>query len=119
MAVVRTRGLAGRTLDNLRDAVLATSALWTRRVPTAELNRWLGDALAAYPPPLVEGRRLKLRYVTQVKSRPPTFALFASRPEKLPDSYGRYLVNALRERFGLPGVPIRLHLRRGKNPYAD
>jgi GTP-binding protein len=119
LAVVTISALGGRNLDKLLDAVLATYDLWNRRVPTAELNRWLGDALAAHPPPLVEGRRLKLRYVTQVKSRPPTFALFGSRPEKLPESYARYLVNALRERFGLPGVPIRLYLRKGKNPYAD
>jgi len=119
LAVVTVSALAGRNLDKLLDAVLAAYDLWNRRVPTAELNRWLGDALDSHPPPLVEGRRLKLRYITQVKSRPPTFALFASRPESLPESYSRYLVNALRERFGLPGVPIRLYLRKGKNPYAD
>src|SRR5215470_8248918 len=118
LAVVTISALAGRNLDKLLDAVLAAYDLWNRRVPTAELNRWLGDALAAHPPPLVDGRRLKLRYVTQVKARPPTFALFASRPEKLPESYARYLVNALRERFDLPGVPIRLNLRKGTNPYA-
>ena len=119
LAVVTISALAGRNLDKLLDAVLATYDLWNRRVPTAALNRWLGDALATHPPPLVDGRRLKLRYVTQVKARPPTFALFASRPEKLPESYARYLVNALRERFDLPGVPIRLFLRKGANPYAD
>jgi GTPase len=119
LAVVTISALAGRNLDKLLDAVLAAYDLWNRRVPTAALNRWLGDALATHPPPLVDGRRLKLRYVTQVKARPPTFALFASRPEKLPDSYARYLVNALRERFDLPGVPIRLNLRKGTNPYAD
>jgi len=110
--------LRASSLDKLLDAVLAAYDLWNRRVPTAALNRWLGDALATHPPPLVDGRRLKLRYVTQVKARPPTFALFASRPEKLPESYARYLVNALRERFDLPGVPIRLNLRKGTNPYA-
>jgi len=119
LAVVTISALAGRNLDKLLDAVLAAYDLWNRRVPTAALNRWLGDALATHPPPLVDGRRLKLRYVTQVKARPPTFALFASRPEKLPESYARYLVNALRERFDLPGVPIRLNLRKGKNPYTD
>jgi len=119
LAVVTISALAGRNLDKLLDAVLAAYDLWNRRVPTAALNRWLGDALATHPPPLVDGRRLKLRYVTQVKARPPTFALFASRPEKLPESYARYLVNALRERFDLPGVPIRLNLRKGANPYAD
>ncbi|MEX0696423.1 MAG: ribosome biogenesis GTPase Der [Dongiaceae bacterium] len=115
---VTVSALAGKNLDRLLDAVLAAYELWNRRVPTSALNRWLGDAVEAHPPPLVAGRRLKLRYGAQIKTRPPTFALFVSRPEKLPDSYSRYLVNSLRDSFDLPGVPIRLLLRKGKNPYA-
>ena len=115
---VTVSALTGKNLDRLLDAVLAVYELWNRRVPTAALNRWLGDAVEAHPPPLVAGRRLKLRYGAQIKTRPPTFALFVSRPEKLPDSYSRYLVNSLRDSFDLPGVPIRLQLRKGKNPYA-
>jgi GTP-binding protein len=118
LPVVTVSALSGRNLDRLLDAVLEAYDVWNRRVPTAELNRWLVTALEAHPPPLIEGRRLKLRYVTQVKARPPTFALFASRPEKLPDAYARYLVNGLRDRFELPGTPVRLYLRKGKNPYA-
>ena len=116
--MVTVSALTGRNLDRLLDAVLEAYDVWNRRVGTAALNRWLVTALEAHPPPLVDGRRLKLRYVTQVKARPPTFALFASRPEKLPDAYARYLVNGLRDRFDLPGTPVRLYLRKGKNPYA-
>jgi GTP-binding protein len=118
LPVVTVSALTGRNLDRLLDAVLQAYDVWNRRVPTAGLNRWLAGALEAHPPPLIEGRRLKLRYITQIKARPPTFALFASRPEKLPDAYARYLVNGLRDRFDLPGTPVRLFLRKGKNPYA-
>jgi GTP-binding protein len=83
------------------------------------LNRWFETALERHQPPLVEGRRLKLRYVTQAKARPPTFLVFGTRAERLPDDYQRYLVNSLRESFGLPGTPIRLQLRGTKNPFAD
>ena len=89
-----------------------------RRVGTSELNRWLADAISEHTPPAVSGRRIKLRYITQPKARPPTFVLFCSRPEALPDSYRRYLINGLRDTFDLAGVPIRLNLRRGENPYA-
>ena len=91
--------------------------MWNRRVATAELNRWLAATQQRHPPPLVAGRRLRLRYMTQVNTRPPSFALFASKPSELPNSYRRYLVNSLREGFDLPGTPIRLMLRQGKNPY--
>ena len=94
-------------------------AVWNTRVPTGELNRWFETALERHQPPLVEGRRLKLRYVTQAKARPPTFLVFGTRAERLPDDYQRYLVNSLRESFGLPGTPIRLQLRGTKNPFAD
>ena len=100
------------------EAVFQAHDLWNRRVSTGRLNRWLARVVEHHPPPLVQGRRLKLRYVTQVEARPPTFALFVNKPEKLPESYVRYLVNTLREDFGLPGVPIRMLLRKGRNPYA-
>jgi GTP-binding protein len=105
-------------LDTLMQAVLAADALWNRRLPTHTLNQWLQAAVDAHPPPAVSGRRIKLRYITQAKARPPTFVLFCSRPKALPTSYVRYLVNSLRESFDLPGVPIRLNLRKGANPYA-
>jgi GTP-binding protein len=95
--------------------------VWNRRVSTGQLNRWLEAMRDAHQPPLAQGRTNKMRYMTQVKARPPTFALFLSQPGELPDSYQRYLVNGLREPFGLVGVPIRLLLRESssKNPYAD
>ncbi len=116
--VVALSALTGRGVEALMPAAFAVRERWSRRVETAPLNRWLEEAVAAHPPPVVAGRRLKLRYVTQVKARPPTFALFASRPTAFPESYRRYLANRLREAFGLEGVPLRLNLRAGKNPYA-
>ena len=116
--VVTCSGLTGAGTDGIMPAVLAAFDTWNRRVPTAALNRWLEGAVAHHPPPLAAGRRLKLRYITQVKARPPTFALFASKPQALPESYRRYLVNGIGTEFGLAGVPIRLLLRAGKNPYA-
>jgi GTP-binding protein len=116
--VVTVSARSGQGLDKLMEAALEAYAVWNSRVPTGQLNRWLEAVVEAHPPPLVSGRRLKLRYATQVKSRPPTFALFASKPEDLPDAYQRYLVGSLRDRFNLPGTPIRLLLRKGKNPYA-
>jgi GTP-binding protein len=110
---------SGSSVAKLMPAVLATHEAWNRRIGTPALNRWLGAVQARHPPPLVHGRRLKLRYITQANIRPPTFALFASTPSELPDSYRRYLVNLMREDFDLPGVPIRMMLRKGKNPYAE
>jgi GTP-binding protein len=100
------------------DAVLAADEIWNRRLPTHLLNQWLSAAVDAHTPPAVAGRRIKLRYMTQANARPPTFVVFCSQPKALPDSYVRYLVNGLREAFDLPGVPIRLNLRKGANPYA-
>ena len=94
-------------------------AIWNTRVPTGELNRWFESALARHQPPLVDGRRLKLRYITQAKARPPTFVAFGTRAEQTPESYRRYLVNSLRETFGLPGTPVRLQLRGTENPYVN
>jgi GTP-binding protein len=116
---VTLSALTGRNLDRLMSAVFEAHAVWNKRASTAALNRWLAGVTEQHPPPLVQGRRVKLRYATQIKTRPPTFALFVSRPEKLPDSYLRYLENSLRDTFKLAGVPIRLTMRKGKNPYAD
>ena len=109
----------GEGIDRLFPALRAAYEKWNKRIPTGELNRWFEAALERFPPPLVQGRRLKLRYITQVKARPPTFALFGTRAEQTPDTYHRYLVNNLREEFDLPGVPIRLFLRGTDNPYVD
>ena len=117
VAVVPVSGLTGFGLDAMMGAVAAADEIWNRRVATADLNRWLATVEQRHPPPLVASRRLRLRYMTQVNTRPPTFALFASKPGELPDSYRRYLVNALRKEFDLPGTPIRMMLRKGKNPY--
>lgn len=93
--------------------------MWNLRVSTGALNRFLEDALARHPPPAIKGRRVRIRYMTQAKARPPTFVLFGNQLKALPDSYLRYLVNALRSAFRMPGTPIRLTLRASKNPYAD
>ena len=93
--------------------------IWNTRVPTKALNRWLEAVLDRHPPPAVSGRRIKIRYATQAKTRPPHFIVFCSRPEALPESYIRYLTNDLRERFDLAGIPLRLSLRGGDNPYHD
>jgi GTP-binding protein len=118
VALVPVSGLTGYGLHRLMQAVFAADQVWNRRVPTGALNRWLGAIQEHHPPPLAGGRRLRLRYITQVNTRPPTFALFASQPGELPESYRRYLVNALREDQALPGTPIRLMLRKGANPFA-
>ncbi len=115
--VVPVSGLAGTGIDRLMEAIVAAEHVWNRRVPTATINRWLEETLATHPPPAVSGRRIKIRYMTQVKARPPHFALFGNQLDELPRSYTRYLVNGLREAFDLPGVPIRLSLRGGKNPF--
>jgi GTP-binding protein len=117
VALVPVSGLTGFGLEAMMTAVGAADQVWNRRVTTADLNRWLAGVQERHPPPLVAGRRLRLRYMTQVNTRPPSFALFASKPGELPDSYRGYLVNALRREFDLPGTPIRMMLRKGKNPY--
>ena len=118
VTVVPVSALSGRGVDKLMDAVLAAYEIWNRRVPTAALNRWLEEALDRHTPPASSGRRIRLRYVTQPSSRPPTFVAFCSKPGDLPPSYVRYLVNSLRETFDLPGTPIRFGLRKGSTPYA-
>ena len=116
--VVPVSALTGEGLDRLMQAVIDIHAVWNRRVETSALNRWLAEVVASYPPPAVSGRRIRLNYITQPKSRPPTFVLFMSRSDAVPDAYRRYLVNSLREGFNLPGTPIRLTLREKSNPYA-
>ncbi|MGB0671976.1 MAG: ribosome biogenesis GTPase Der, partial [Rhodospirillales bacterium] len=116
--IVTLSAKTGKGLNRLLPAVLGAYDVWNRRIPTAKLNRWLMGVQEHHPPPLSSGRRIKIRYITQPKSRPPRFVLFCSKPDDLPESYHRYLVNALREDFDLPGVPIRIMVRKGDNPYA-
>ena len=116
--VVAIEAVNGRHLDRLMENILNQYDLWNRRFNTAELNRWLEDIVRRNPPPMVQGRRSKPRYLTQVKSRPPTLALFGNRLSNLPESWKRYLLNRLRADFSLPGVPIRLMLRHQNNPYT-
>ena len=116
--VVAVSGESGQGIEKLMEGVFRAADVWNRRMSTAELNRWLEGVLASHPPPAISGRRIKIRYMTQVKSRPPHFAFFGNQLAKLPTAYSRYLVNGLREAFELPGVPIRTSMRTGKNPYA-
>ena len=117
--LVTVSGRTGRGLDRLHDAILRAHDVWNRRVPTAALNRWLSAMVEAHPPPAPQGKRIKLRYMTQAKTRPPGFVVMCSHPDKMPDSYARYLVNGLRADFDMPGTPIRLTMRGqgDKNPY--
>ena len=116
--IVALSGLTGEGLDRLMQAILDIHAIWNRRAPTNALNRWLADALAAHPPPAVRGRRIRLNYATQTKTRPPSFVLFCTRADAIPEAYQRYLINSLRDAFDLPGVPVRLTLREKANPFA-
>lgn len=116
--VVALSARTGEGLDRLMAAVIESHAVWNRRVPTAALNRFLAEAVAAHAPPAAHGRRSRLDYITQPKARPPSFVLFSSRAYALPETYRRYLVNGLRENFALPGTPIRLTVRAKPNPYA-
>jgi len=115
--LVVVSGLTGEGLDRLMQAIVDAYGVWNRRVPTGALNRWFEQVLSAHPPPAVSGRRLKLNYITQAKSRPPSFVLFCTRADAVPDAYKRYLTNSLRESFDLPGTPIRLTLREKDNPF--
>jgi GTP-binding protein len=117
--VVTLSAATGAGVEKFLPAVRAASAVWNTRVATGALNRWFETALERHPPPLVEGRRLKLRYITQAKARPPTFLVFGTRAELMPEDYHRYLVNGLRESFDLPGTPIRIYGRGTTNPYAE
>jgi GTP-binding protein len=116
---VPVSGQTGRGLDKLMQAVIDTDRTWNRRISTAKLNRWLDAQQTQHPPPAVSGRRLKLKYMTQVKARPPGFMISCTRPDAVPESYIRYLTNGLRNDFNMPGVPIRIHFRATDNPYAS
>jgi GTP-binding protein len=116
--VVAVSGLMGEGIDRLMGAIEQAYSVWNKRVPTASLNRWFEQAVDANPPPAVSGRRLKLNYITQSKARPPSFVLFCSRADAVPQSYLRYLVNSLREYFEIPGTPVRITLREKANPFA-
>ncbi len=116
--LVTLSGLKGTNISRLMDAIFAVERVWNTRISTSKLNRWLSAMVEGHPPPAPSGRRLKLRYMTQAKSRPPSFILFCSRPDALPTAYQRYIVNGLRENFYMPGTPIRLWVRGGDNPFA-
>lgn len=117
--IVALSAETGRGLDRLMPAVLKVHGDWSTKVKTRDLNDWLQIAIQRHPPPAVNGRRIRPKYMAQTKARPPTFVLFASRADQLPESYRRYLVNSLRESFDLPGIPIRVTVKSNKNPYAE
>lgn len=118
IALVTISARADKGLDQLMSAVVKTYETWNRRVPTPQLNRWLEEALSRHSPPAASGRRIKIRYITQPSTRPPTFVAFCQRANDLPKSYVKYLTNSLREAFDLPGVPVRFSLRKGDNPFV-
>jgi GTP-binding protein len=117
--IVTLAAQAGVGLDRLMKAVDQAHTDWTARVKTKDLNEWLYETIQRHPPPAVRGKRIKPRYLTQIKSRPPTFVLICSRAEDMPESYKRYLVNGLRDAFNLHATPIRLVVKAGKNPFAE
>ena len=116
--LITTSALKGQGVDKLMAVAFDLYTRWNIRLSTSRVNRWLETMLEAHPPPLVQGRRLRIRYATQIKTRPPTFALFVSRPADLPDHYLRYLASGLRQDFDMEGLPIRLLMRKGNNPYV-
>ncbi|PYF03371.1 GTP-binding protein [Rhodopseudomonas faecalis] len=116
--IVAMSGLMGEGIERLMKAIEEAYAIWNRRIPTAALNRWFEQAVQTNPPPAVSGRRLKLNYITQTKARPPSFVVFCSRADAVPESYLRYLINSLRSGFDLPGTPVRITLREKANPFA-
>ncbi len=117
LRAVPISGQTGYGLDKLMQNIIDTDRVWNKRISTARLNRWLDSVQTQHPPPAVSGRRLKLKYMTQVKSRPPAFMVSCTRPDALPESYVRYLINGLRADFDIPGVPIRMHFKAGENPF--
>ena len=118
LPLVTVSAATGRGLDQLLEVAFATRDQWSQRVSTGQLNRWFERAVEANPPPAPGGKRIKLRYVTQARSRPPSFILFGTRVDQLPESYRRYLVNGIRRELGFGAVPVRLTLRAQKNPYV-
>ena len=119
LRTVTMSGQTGKGLDRLMEAIIETDKVWNSRVSTSRLNRWLDEVQSYHPPPAVSGRRIRFKYITQAKTRPPTFVAQCTRPEGLPTSYERYLLNELRSTFKLPGVPLRLYLRKTDNPYGN
>ncbi|WP_160008321.1 ribosome biogenesis GTPase Der [Rhizobium sp. 18055] len=119
LRAVPISGQTGRGLDKLMQAIIDTDMVWNKRISTAKLNRWLDSVTTLHPPPAVSGRRLKLKYMTQVKARPPAFMISCTRADSLPESYTRYLINSLRTDFDMPSVPIRIHYREKENPYES
>lgn len=119
LRTVTLSGQTGKGLDRLMEAIADTDRIWNKRISTSRLNRWLDEVQAYHPPPAVSGRRIRFKYITQAKTRPPTFMAQCTRPEGLPASYERYLLNELRATFDLPGVPLRLYLRKPDNPYGN
>jgi GTP-binding protein len=117
--LITVSAMTGKGIDQLIGAAFETREAWSRRVPTGELNRWFERAIEANPPPAPGGKRIKMRYVTQVKTRPPSFVIFGTRVDQLPASYERYLVNSMRKDLGFGAVPVRLTLRAPKNPYSS
>ena len=117
--VIMLSAQTGKSVEKLMPAVQKQYEIWNARIGTSKLNRWLGEVIDRHPPPADKGRPVRLRYITQAKSRPPTFVSFSSRGHAVPESYQRYLANSLRETFELNGVPLRIYIRKGKNPYED
>ena len=119
LPIITISALENTGIENLKNAIIESHKNWIKRIPTAQLNHWLSFKISDHPPPMIRGRRIKLKYMTQVKARPPTFILFASHKCELPKSYQRYLINGLRKDFELYSVSIRLNIRVGDNPYSD
>ena len=117
VTVMTVSAATGKGIDQLIQAAFDTREAWSKRVGTGEMNRWFERAIEANPPPAPGGERIKMRYVTQVKTRPPSFVLFGTRVDQIPESYRRYLVNSMRKEFGLGAVPVRLTMRAPKNPF--
>jgi len=115
--LVATSALTGEGIDRLMQAIIDAFNVWNKRIPTSALNRWFEATVESHPPPAVSGRRLRLNYITQAKNRPPSFIVFCTRADAVPEAYKRYLTNSLRENFDLPGTPLRLMLREKDNPY--
>ena len=117
--VVTLSALTSHGLDKLLPEVASVHTIWNKRISTGPLNRWLQEVIERHPPPISRGRPIRIRYITQSKARPPTFAVFASQPRSVPEAYVRYLINGIRERFEFPGVPLRINLRRSQNPFVS
>jgi len=117
--LVMFSGLTGKSIDRLLPAIERVQIDWSAKLKTSDLNDWLIEKTQKHNPPSANGRPVRLKYISQTKTRPPTFVIKTSREDAIPESYKRYLINGLREDFDLPGVPIRMHVRAGNNPYAD